>query len=522
MLNIIEEQSTTIKELMDDNQQLKDELNRLKGEQGKPNIKPGKANKDISSEKERKATVLERKAQRAKKQSVKIDIEEKVYIKDKGQLPKDARFLRFEELISQDIKLLRCNTKYLLEVYYSPSKNKTYRAETPKAHTGYFSTGTKSLVQVLTHVCDVTNSKLLQLLNTCDISISSSSISNILLENKDLFVKEKQDILKAGLSNSFCGADSTCSKEKGKRLYTQIICNEYFTIFSSMPSKSRLDIISVLQGEPENGILYSYNETAKTLLRHFKVSQSDREKLNLLFGKTNKSTTRTELDRAIQTHIPELKAKKNMYKRVCESLAIGHYHEQNDYPVVKTLLTDDAPEYQKIALLQQALCWVHDARAYKKLTPFIDIHNRALNGFMKKYWHFYGKLLKYKTSPTPEQKQKLERGFEKLFSAKTNYSALDRRIEKTYANKQKLLAVLTNPGLPLHNNASELGARRVVVKRDISLHTMGNDGTKVKDAVMSIIETAKKLKVNYIEYLNDLINRDNYMPRLSRLILDSS
>ena len=40
LLNIIEEQATTIKELREDNQQLKDGLNRLKGEQGKPSIKP--------------------------------------------------------------------------------------------------------------------------------------------------------------------------------------------------------------------------------------------------------------------------------------------------------------------------------------------------------------------------------------------------------------------------------------------------------------------------------------------------
>ena len=437
-------------------------------------------------------------------------------------MPGDAYFLRFDELITQDIKLVRENTKYLLEVYYSPSKNKTYRAGTPEGYTGYFSTGTKSLIQVLTHVCDVTNSKLLQLLKTCGVSISSSSISNILLEDKELFDNEKRDILKTGLLNSFCGADSTGSKEKGKRLYTQIICNEYFTVFSSMPSKSRLDILAVLQGEPENGILYGYNETAKELLNHFNVSLSDKKKLSALFGKNNKSITRSELDKMIQTHIPELKTKKNMYKRVCESLAIGHYHEQGEYPVVKYLLTDDAPEYQKIALLQQALCWVHDARAYKKLTPFIDAHRQILDDFMNMYWGFYGKLLKYKTSPTLQKRRKLEGEFEKLFTTKTNYSVLDQRIGKTCANKQKLLAVLTNPGLPLHNNASELGARRAVVKRDISLHTISNNGTKVRDAVMSIVETAKKLKVNYIEYLDDMISRGNKMPRLSQFIHDSS
>ena len=89
-----------------------------------------------------------------------------------------------------------------------------------------------------------------------------------------------------------------------------------------------------------------------------------------------------------------------MYIRVCESLAIGHYHEQCEYPAVKYLLTDDAPEYQKIAVLLQALCWVHDARAYKKLTPFIEIHRQILDDFMQEYWVLYKNLLDYKNSPS--------------------------------------------------------------------------------------------------------------------------
>ncbi|MCK4677931.1 MAG: hypothetical protein KAT48_07350 [Bacteroidales bacterium] len=191
LVNVIEEQSTTINEQKKEIQQLKDGINKLKGEQGKPVIRPKDENNDISSEKERKKATGEKGVKRKNKDSVKIDSERKVYIENKGQLSEDAHFLRFEELISQDIRLVRSNKKYLLEVYYSPSTKKTYKAETPGEYTGYFSTGTKSLIQVLTHVCDVTNSKLLQLLKTCGLSVSSSSISNILLEDKEFFDKEK-------------------------------------------------------------------------------------------------------------------------------------------------------------------------------------------------------------------------------------------------------------------------------------------------------------------------------------------
>jgi len=51
----------------------------------------------------------------------------------------------------------------------------------------------------------------------------------------------------------------------------------------------------------------------------------------------------------------------------------------------------------------------------------------------------------------------------------TGYQALDERIAKTRSKKAALLLVLEHPEIPLHNNASELGARRRVRKRDVSL-----------------------------------------------------
>ncbi|MCB9297289.1 MAG: hypothetical protein H6559_29810 [Lewinellaceae bacterium] len=76
-----------------------------------------------------------------------------------------------------------------------------------------------------------------------------------------------------------------------------------------------------------------------------------------------------------------------------ESLALGHYHEQVGFPVVKSLLSDDAPEYLRIALWLHALCWIHDARHYNKLTPKIELHRSIKEEFQNKYWQFYYQLL---------------------------------------------------------------------------------------------------------------------------------
>ena len=76
-------------------------------------------------------------------------------------------------------------------------------------------------------------------------------------------------------------------------------------------------------------------------------------------------------------------------------------------------------------------------------------------------------------------------------------------LQRTYANKEKLLAVLKNPAIPLHNNAAERGARRVVRKRDISLHTWSDKGTRIRDAYLTIAQTAIKLGVNVMDYIKD-------------------
>jgi hypothetical protein len=51
--------------------------------------------------------------------------------------------------------------------------------------------------------------------------------------------------------------------------------------------------------------------------------------------------------------------------------------------------------------------------------------------------------------------------------------------KKYISNKylSELLLTLKYPEIPLHNNAAELGAREQVRKRDVSLHTMTEEGT---------------------------------------------
>ena len=70
----------------------------------------------------------------------------------------------------------------------------------------------------------------------------------------------------------------------------------------------------------------------------------------------------------------------------------------------------------------------------------------------------------------------------------------------------------------MHNNLAELGARRQVRKRDISLHTMTPAGTKNQDAFMSITQTAIQLGVDVFKYVKELIANKNNRLSLADII----
>ena len=203
--------------------------------------------------------------------------------------------------------------------------------------------------------------------------------------------------------------------------------------------------------------------------------------------------------------------------RIFEAAALTAWYQQTTWPTISLLLSDDAPQFSNITA-EQALCWVHEGRHYKKLTPFFDHHRRLLDDFQTRFWHFYHQLQHYRAGPTAELATTLGDQFDTLFSTVTGYAALDKRIAKTRAKKEKLLMVLAHPEIPLHNNPAELAARRRVRKRDISFGPRTPDGVAAWDTFMTLADTAKKLGVSFFAYVYDRVAGVNVLPRLANII----
>ncbi|MFQ5888134.1 MAG: transposase [Candidatus Hydrothermarchaeales archaeon] len=183
----------------------------------------------------------------------------------------------------------------------------------------------------------------------------------------------------------------------------------------------------------------------------------------------------------------------------------------------KIMISDDAKQFLFVAALH-ALCWLHEIRHYRKMSPFLESHRAKLIDFLTEVWEFYEMLKEYKKSPDDGQKLFLERRFDELFSTETGYEELDRRISLTREKKDRLLLVLTYPQIPLHNNPAEIAVREFVIKKKISYGTRSKEGRIAWENMMSILDTCRKQGVSFLEYVTNIYSGHN-MPRLAELIM---
>lgn len=510
--NLASENETLQKEI----KQLKDEVNRLKGEQGVPKFSKKKYKQDFSSEKDRNTGGSEeKKKNKRKKDDIKIDREITLDV-NPSDLPDDAVFKYYAENVVQDIIIKTDNVKFKKAVYYSPSMKKTYTAKVPPGYEGEFGPNIKTLCLALSHDTLVSQPALRRWFETFAISISAASISRLSTDGKNIEAlhQEKEDIVDAGLqSTSYQQIDDTSSKVNGKNHYTHILCNPFYTAYITMPKKSRLTVLYILS---QGDLRFRLNDEAYELMKILNLPSKWIDALKQ--QSTQQCYTKKELNHLIRKLYPNPKKYKNHRKIIIEAAAIAGYHEKETN--VKTLVCDDAPQFK--LLLDIGLCWIHEGRHYKKLNPVTPPKRKMLEAFQKQFWDYYRKLLDYKKSPNQEQQKKMTDEFDVIFSPKPDYEELNACIKRSIEKKESLLLVLKRPIIPPHNNEPELGARAVKRKGDVSLQTKNKKGTKAKDTMMTIVQTARKLQVNGFKYLYDRITKKYEMPSLADLIKTKS
>ena len=514
LLNLMEGLKQENRALREENQRLRDEINRLKGEQGKPTIRPAaKADpdgpRDHSSEQERRQPRTWKKGR--KLDQIVIDRQEVLTI-DRDLLPPDARFKGYEDVVVQDIRLSTDNVLFRKEKFHSATQRRTYLAQLPPGYDGEFGPGVRALVIIFAFACQMTEPKILKWFHQVGVQISKGQISNLLIKEQQRFHVEKDAVYEAGLRSSpWQHLDDTATRVNGQNHHCHVVDNPLHTTYLTTPAKDRLSVIDVLRnGQPRT---FRLNAEALEYLETTGVSVVTRQKLTHL--PQDQDLDQATIYRLLEEHLPDLGAQAR--KWILDAAAVAAYHAQREWPVVRLLICDGAPQFTWVTE-ELELCWVHEGRHYKKLFPYVPQHQKLLGGFLENFWDFYRELLAYRQQPTPEEKRRLEEEFDTLFTTETGYWALDERIALTRAKKASLLMALDHPEIPLHNNPVELDVRQRVRKRKISFGPRVPDGAKAWDTFMSLAATTRKLGVSFYYYIHDRICGANQIPQLSRII----
>jgi len=509
LLNLVESLTADLRKAQAENLYLREQLKRGKGGGDKPGQpKDTAGTKSQSSEKER----AERKPhiKRGKLERVRIDREEVLQL-DRASLPPDAQFKGYEDVVVQELRIGTDNVKFRKEKYYAPSTRQTYLASLPAGYQGEFGPNLKSLCLLFSHLCNMTEPKIADLLENFGIVISSGQISAWLTGAYPGIQEEKRAIVEAGLASSpWQHMDDTGTRVDGQNHHCQILCNPLYGAYFTTAHKDRMTIIDVLRnGRPRT---YRINEEAVELLRRFNASKRDVEQVGRL--PFHQDWSEEEFERKLEEQIPNLGEAAR--RRIMEAAALAAYHAESGR--VRLLICDDAKQF-KLVTDELALCWIHDGRHYQSMTPCVPQHREWLEAFRTAYWNFYKKeLLPYRQHPTPELAVQLEKQFDDLFSTVTGYDELDQRIARTKADKTYLLMVLDHPEIPLHNNPAELEARTRVRKRVVSYGPRSLVGARAWDAMETLLSTARKLGVNFFQYIRDRVSGAMQMTALADLI----
>jgi hypothetical protein len=427
-------------------------------------------------------------------------------------LPGDATFKGYEAVVVQDLCLKTDNIRFLKEKFYSASQHESYLAPLPTGYQGQFGPGLRALVLVQYYSCGMTEPKIQEFLENFGIQISAGQISNLLSQPDPLWQQEKDAVYQAGLGSSeWQHLDETGTRVNGANHYCHIVCNPLYTAYFTRPAKDRLTVISLLQNQNEPQFLF--NRHTPTWLAGFAIPQWVQRQISQ--WPQDILLSRAELEQRVQNQLGRLNEQQQA--RVYEAAALSAYYQQTTWPIVPVLLTDEARQYAAIAR-EQALCWVHEGRHYKKLSPYLAYHQQLLTDFRGQFWEFYHQLQKYRANPAANLADRLRTEFDTLFSTTTGYDALDQQIATTKAKKDRLLKVLDYPVIPLHNNPAELAARQRVRKRDISFGPRTQAGVTAWDTLMSLAATARKLGVSFFAYVYDRVTRKFALPSLADLI----
>jgi hypothetical protein len=409
------------------------------------------------------------------------------------KLPPGSCFKGYEDFVVQDLVLRPHVVRIRRERWVTPA-GETVTAPMPAGITGHFGPELRRFVLLQYHQGQVTMPRLLTQLRAIGIDISKRQVVRLLNADKDAFLDEARDVLRAGLeSAAWISVDDTGARHKLKNGFCTQIGNDHFAAFATTGSKSRLNFLNVLRaGYPD----YVINAEALEYMRRRALS-------GLVIARLTAAPERRFADEAAWNRhldrlgICALTVTPDPVQIATEGAVWGAIKDHGLLPDT-VILSDDAGQF---AVGDHALCWVHAERLVHKLDTFTDRTHAAQQRQRALIWWFYADLKAYRRAPDKGRRTALRARFDRIFGRRTGFTTLDRLLERLRANKDELLVVLDRPKVPLNTNGSERDLRPQVTRRKISGGTRSNQGRDCRDGFAGLQLTCAKLGISFWDFL---------------------
>ena len=514
LLAIVEQLHERVRQQDEEIQLLKDEVRILKGEKKRPTFKASKLDEETEKSSKDDAETkkkIQRPGSSKRSKTAELAIHEDKVIQPEGVIPLDSRFKGYRDFVVQELVIDTHNTRYRLARWETPEGQALIGRLPDELGGHHYGPHLRGYVLYQHHHCQVTQPLLLEQLREWKIDISAGEINHLLLEGKDSFHQEKDELLKTGLAVSdYVTVDDSGARHKGKNGYVTHIGNACFAWFESTGSKNRINFLELLCAGDKG---YRINDDTLAYWRQQKLPQ-------IPLASLMDNPQRYFAD-AVQweEHLDTLGITKVRHRRIAtEGALLGNVmHEGMCRNLV--IVSDDAGQFN---ILLHALCWVHSERLIHTLIPLNDGHREDIAKVRGEVWDFYADLKRYKIQPTADQKETLEACFDTIFTQKTRYELLNQALKRIHKNKSELLLVLDRPEIPLHTNGSEGDIRDYVKKKKVSGGTRSDTGRRCRDTFASLKKTCRKQGVSFWHYLLDRLTGAGDILPLPELVRQST
>ena len=503
LLEIVCLQQERIQQLEERVCQLEDEIARLKGLKARPRIAPSVLETPPRPPRDPKA---KRPGSDKRSKTAELTITEETVVR-LPHVPEGAVFKGYEDFVVQDLILKPRVILYRREHWRTPDGRSLvapFPADVlPGSHFG------PDLICFILHQYHdqhVTQPLLLEQLHQLGIDVSAGELSRILTEGKEVFHQEKAELLPTALAvSAYIQVDDTGARRQGHNGACTQVGNEFFAVFASTESKSRLNFLEILR-RPHTD--YVINQTAVAYWRRQKLPKA-------VMGRLRRGPHAFTDPAAWQARLRQLAITGPRHVRIAsEGAVLGSLIAHGVSPEL-VILSDGAEQYD---VLVHAACWIHAERPLARLIPYSEEHRAAIAKVRGRIWELYQDLKGYRQQPERSRRQDLEARFDALCAQRTGFPSIDGVLKGMSRHRAALLRVLEQPEVPLHTNLSEGHLRDYVKTRKISGGTRSERGRQARDTFASLKKTCRELGVNFWAYLQDRVRGVGQIPRLAELI----